>query len=72
MIFSTHDPNQAFRYATRVLALQGGGVLAVGKPENALTGEMLTNLYGVGMAVCPVTAAGKSFSVAVVTGGKTQ
>ena len=72
MIFSTHDPNQAFRYATRVLALQGGGVLAVGKPENALTGEMLTKLYGVGMAVCPVTAAGKSFSVAVVTGGKTQ
>ena len=72
VIFSTHDPNQAFRYATRVLALQGGGVLAVGKPENALTGEMLTKLYGVGMAVCPVTAAGKSFSVAVVTGGKTQ
>ena len=70
VIFSTHDPNQAFRYATRVLALQGGGVLAVGKPENALTGEMLTKLYG--MAVCPVTAAGKSFSVAVVTGGKTQ
>ena len=44
----------------------------MGKPENALTGEMLTKLYGVGMAVCPVTAAGKSFSVAVVTGGKTQ
>ena len=72
VIFSTHDPNQAFRYATRVLALQGGGVLAMGEPEKALTGEMLTKLYGVGMAVCPVTAAGKSFSVAVVTGGKTQ
>ena len=72
IIFSTHDPNQAFRYATQVLALQGGGVLAAGRPEAALTSETLTKLYGVGMAVCPVTAAGKSFSVAVVTGGKTQ
>ena len=27
---------------------------------------------GVGMAVCPVTADGKSYSVDVVTGGKTQ
>ena len=72
IIFSTHDPNQAFRYATQVLALQGGGVLAAGRPEEALTSETLTKLYGVGMAVCPVTAAGKSFSVAVVTGGKTQ
>ena len=72
VIFSTHDPNQAFRYATQVLALQGGGVLAAGRPEAALTSETLTKLYGVGMAVCPVTAAGKSFSVAVVTGGKTQ
>ena len=72
VIFSTHDPNQAFRYATQVLALQGGGVLAAGRPEEALTSESLTKLYGVGMAVCPVTAAGKSFSVAVVTGGKTQ
>ena len=72
VIFSTHDPNQAFRYATQVLALQGGGVLAAGRPEEALTSETLTKLYGVGMAVCPVTAAGKSFSVAVVTGGKTQ
>ena len=72
VIFSTHDPNQAFRYATQVLALQGGGVLAAGRPEEALTSETLTKLYGVGMAVCSVTAAGKSFSVAVVTGGKTQ
>ena len=31
VIFSTHDPNQAFRYATQVLALQGGGVLAAGR-----------------------------------------
>ena len=72
IIFSTHDPNQAFRYATQVLALQDGGVLAAGRPEEALTSKTLTKLYGVGMAVCPVTAAGKSFSVAVVTGGKTQ
>ena len=72
VLFSTHDPNQAFRYATKVLALQSGGVLAAGAPETALTGDTLTQLYGVGMTVCPVQVGGKTFSVAVVTGGRTQ
>ena len=51
VIFSTHEPNQAFRYATRVLALLNGGVLADGTPETALTEELLGRLYGVGVAV---------------------
>ncbi|MBO4330608.1 MAG: ABC transporter ATP-binding protein, partial [Oscillospiraceae bacterium] len=51
VIFSTHEPNQAFRYANRVLALSGGGVLADGRPEEVLTGELLSELYGVGVAV---------------------
>ena len=32
VIFSTHEPNQAFRYATKVLALKDGRVLAFGPP----------------------------------------
>lgn len=31
IIFSTHDPNQAFSYATKVLALKDGGVMASGR-----------------------------------------
>ncbi len=72
VIFSTHDPNQAFRYATQVLALQGGGVPPRDGRRQRSQAKRSQKLYGVGMAVCPVTAAGKSFSVAVVTGGKTQ
>ena len=51
VIFSTHEPNQAFRYANRVLALSDGCVLADGRPEEALTSELLSALYGVGVAV---------------------
>lgn len=72
VLFSTHDPNQAFRYAGSVLALQSGGILASGTPDTALTGDTLSRLYGVGMAVCPVQVDGRVFSVAVVTGGRTQ
>ena len=32
----------------------------------------INELYGVGMTVCPVQVGGKTFSVAVVTGGRTQ
>ena len=34
VIFSTHEPNQAFRYATKVLALKNGRVLAFGPPAD--------------------------------------
>ena len=37
VIFSTHEPNQAFRYATKVLALKNGRVLAFGPPADVLT-----------------------------------
>jgi len=55
VIFSTHEPNQAFRWASRVLALSGGGVLADGRPEEVLTEALLSRLYGVGVAVRDVT-----------------
>ena len=51
VVFSTHEPNHALRYATRVLALSGGSVLADGVPGAVLTEELLTALYGVGVAV---------------------
>ena len=51
VIFSSHDPNQAFRYATRVLALRDGALLADGAPARVLTEEMLSALYGIRVAV---------------------
>lgn len=54
VIFSTHDPNQAFSYASKVLALKDGGVMACGEPEAVLTQEVLSSLYGISVARCRV------------------
>ena len=54
VVFSTHDPNQALSYATKVLALKSGRVLACGRPEEVLTQEILSALYGVQVSVCQV------------------
>ena len=65
VIFSTHEPNQAFRYATRVLALLDGGVLADGPPDTALTEELLRRLYGVGVAVRSTEVEGERFRLSI-------
>ena len=65
VIFSTHEPNQAFRYATRVLALYDGGILADGPPETALTEELLGRLYGVGVAVRGAEVGNESFRLSI-------
>jgi iron complex transport system ATP-binding protein len=65
VIFSTHDPNQAFRHATRVLVLKKGGILAEGPPGQALTEDTLSELYGVGVAVRKVEAGGVSVPVSL-------
>lgn len=61
VILSSHDPNQTLQYATRVLTLQKGRVFVDGPPGQVLTGEVLSQLYGVaverrqlenGMYVC--------------------
>ena len=54
VIFSTHDPNQAFSYATKVLALKDGGVMACGRPQAVLTQAVLSGLYGIPVARCCV------------------
>ena len=69
VIFSTHEPNQAFRYATKVLALKDGRVLAFGLPGQVLTPELLQTLYGVPVAVTQVQAGSRVFSVCTPIGG---
>lgn len=65
VIFSTHEPNQAFRYANRVLALSGGSVLAEGVPGEVLTEETLSKLYRIDVAVCSVEVDGTEFKLSV-------
>ena len=59
VIFSSHDPNQAFRYATRVLALKNGALLADGAPAQVLTEQILSELYGIEVAVRPIELGGR-------------
>jgi iron complex transport system ATP-binding protein len=46
VVFTTHDPNQALRYADRCALLGEGRILAYGKPQDVLTREALAGLYG--------------------------
>jgi iron complex transport system ATP-binding protein len=57
VVFSTHDPGQAFLAATRVLLLAQGGALREGTPDEVITGENLRAVYGVDVRVANVDGA---------------
>ena len=46
VLFTTHDPNQALRYADRVMLLRDGRALASGPAAALLTPDNLVALYG--------------------------
>jgi iron complex transport system ATP-binding protein len=46
VILSSHNPDHAFLFADRVLALHNKRIVASGAPAEALTGELITALYG--------------------------
>lgn len=52
IIQSTHDPDQAYLYSDRVLALYGGEVLSFGTPEETIREDVISRLYGVEVEVC--------------------
>jgi iron complex transport system ATP-binding protein len=51
VILSTHDPDQAFALDARVILMHEGAIVAEGAPERVLTGERLSEVYGVTVAV---------------------
>lgn len=46
VLFTTHDPNQALRYADQVMLLRDGRALASGPATTLLTRDNLVALYG--------------------------
>jgi iron complex transport system ATP-binding protein len=54
VVFSSHDPSQAFLAAGRVLLLARGGMLRQGPPEEVITAENLRTVYGVEVRVASV------------------
>jgi len=51
VIQSTHDPDQAYLWSDRLLALWNGRVLAWGTPKDTLTEDLISTLYGVDVEV---------------------
>ena len=58
VLLSTHNPQHALTFATRILALSEGRVAALGAPGEVLTEDMIHRLYGVRAAFAD-TAAGR-------------
>ena len=52
VIQSTHDPDQAFLYSDKILALHDGQVLAWGTPKEIMNSSLISKLYGVDVEVC--------------------
>lgn len=52
IIQSTHDPDQAFLFSDRVLALYQGRVLGWGTPKDIICDTLISTLYGVNVDVC--------------------
>lgn len=46
VLVSMHNPDQAFRYADHVLALDHGAVAAFGEPQEVLNDALIERMYG--------------------------
>ena len=65
VLTSTHDPNQVLLHATRALVVEGGTVSADGAPQDVLTAETLSRLYGIAVRRHAVNDAGRSVHVCI-------
>lgn len=52
VIQSTHDPDQAYMYSDKILAIFKGQVLAWGTPSETICDKTISTLYGVDVEVC--------------------
>jgi iron complex transport system ATP-binding protein len=57
VVFSSHDPGQAFLAASRVLLLARGGARRQGTPDEVITADNLRQVYGVEVRVAAVDGA---------------
>jgi iron complex transport system ATP-binding protein len=54
ILFSSHDPDQAFLSAQRVLLLGEGRALEIGTPREVIRADTLKRLYGVDVQIVPL------------------
>ena len=56
VLMTTHFPDHAFLCASRVAVLKAGRLLAMGRPEDALTRRHLESAYGVPLRIVEIEA----------------
>ncbi|WP_089251766.1 ABC transporter ATP-binding protein [Asanoa hainanensis] len=60
-----HDLNQACRYATNLVVMRGGVVVAQGPPADVMTADLVNDVFGVPCLVIPDPATGTPLVVPV-------
>jgi iron complex transport system ATP-binding protein len=58
VVFSSHDPDQAFLLAHRVAVLSRGRLVGLGPPAEVITRESLATIYGVAVDVVSIARPG--------------
>lgn len=58
IVMALHDLNHAARYASRILAMGAGRIVADGKPQDILTERNLTKVFGVRASILTDPATG--------------
>ena len=53
-----HDLNQASRYASHIIAMSAGRVVAQGSPEDVITADLVHDVFGLPAHVLPDPVAG--------------
>jgi ABC-type cobalamin/Fe3+-siderophores transport system ATPase subunit len=54
VIMTSHLPDHALLFSSRVVLMKDGGFLAVGKPEDVMTEESLKQIYGIEVKIVTV------------------
>ena len=57
VLLSTHNPQHALTFATRILAIADGTVAALGPAEDVLTPDLVKTLYGVDVTFTQTTGS---------------
>ena len=65
IVLSTHNPDLALRYGTHALVLDEGRVGSFGPPEQAVTPQLLTKIYGADVEILPVSGCDQLVCVPV-------
>jgi iron complex transport system ATP-binding protein len=65
VVMVLHDLNHAARYATHLLAMKDGRIVAAGPPAQVLTAELVEHVFGLRCVVVPCPVSGRPLVVPV-------